>query len=78
MKTNYLALLILLSAACNSTTENTESNGDSIVFTTENIAAERRNVNPQPVKIYEETTKSFETTDEFKVGLYIVWNKTNL
>ena len=70
MKTIYRALLILLLAACNSTNENTKGNKDSIVFTTENIPAERRNVNPQPVKIYEETTKSFETTDEFKVGLY--------
>jgi len=70
MKTIYLALLILLSAACNSTSETIESNEDSIIFTTENIAAERRNVNPKPVKIYQETVKSFETTDEFKVGLY--------
>jgi len=70
MKTIYRALLILLLAACNSANENTKGNKDSIVFTTENIPAERRNVNPQPVKIYEEATKSFETTDEFKVGLY--------
>ncbi|HEX5154558.1 MAG TPA: hypothetical protein VFW07_24095 [Parafilimonas sp.] len=65
----YLALLILLSA-CNSTSENTESNEDSIVFTTKKIPAKRGNVNPQPVKIYEETVKSFETTDEFEVRLY--------
>jgi hypothetical protein len=70
MKTIYPPLLIFLLAACNSTSENTESSEDSIVFTTENIPAERKNVNPQPIKMYEETVKSFETTDEFKVALY--------
>lgn len=61
--------VIIFIAACNS--GNKASNGgDSIVYSYENIPAERKNINPNPVKTYTETVKSFATTDEFKVELF--------
>lgn len=69
MKIAYSTLLILLFAACAS--GHNENNGeDSVVLTSDNVPLERENINPNPVKYYHETVKSFETTDEFKVGLY--------
>ena len=59
--------MFLLSCGTNN---NSASNKDSIVLNYENIPAERSTINPNPVKIYSETVKSFETTDEFKVSLF--------
>ncbi len=53
--------------ACNSNTP-TNNRADSIIKI--NVAAERATINPKPIKTYHETKKSFETTDEFNVGLY--------
>ncbi|MFT4153354.1 hypothetical protein [Parafilimonas sp.] len=70
MKIFYPALLALLLAACNAGDNADNSGRDSVVLTSDNIPAERKNVSPRPIKSYAETVKSFETTDEFKVGLY--------
>ena len=72
MRTIYSTLLILLLIACNAGSDKTPGNngGDSVVLTSDKISADRKNINPQPVKTYSETIKSFETTDEFKVGVY--------
>jgi hypothetical protein len=64
---SILPLLILIS--CNAG-NNKNSGGDSVVHNYENIPPERKTVNPDPIKTYEEIINSFETTDEFKVGLY--------
>lgn len=78
MRVMFSTLLIslLLATACNTNTrpaatgpENANT-GDTVIFTTENIPFERKEVNPKPVKTYSETVKSFSTTDEFKVRLY--------
>ncbi|SFP56497.1 hypothetical protein [Parafilimonas terrae] len=69
MRTIYPFFLAFLLSACNSAGTNT-SREDSVAFTSDNIPLERNNINPQPVKMYAETIRSFETTDEFKVGLY--------
>jgi hypothetical protein len=69
MKIIYTVLVLLFIASCNSNGDNTSS-GDSVVRKYENIPAERKTVNSNPVKTYEETVKSFETTDEFKVAVY--------
>jgi hypothetical protein len=67
MKLFFSLLLLLIFASCN-TGSNGSSGGDSAVY--ENIPAERKEVNPNAVKTYAETVKSFETTDEFKVSLF--------
>ena len=69
MRTACSTLFILLLAACTSGSNEINSD-DSVAFTSENIPAERKNINPQPVKTYSEIVKSFETTDEFKIRLY--------
>lgn len=72
MRTIYSTLLILLLLACNAGIDETAENDgdDSVVLTFDKIPAERKDINPQPVKTYSETIKSFETTDEFKVRVY--------
>jgi len=66
--------LLLIGAcffACHTTTTLKEEAGpDSIVYSYDRIPAERSTVNPNPVKTYHETIKSFETTDQFVVSLY--------
>jgi hypothetical protein len=69
MKPFYLILFLLVLASCTNG-NNQASGGDSVVLNYENISPERKAVNPNPLKTYEETIKSFETTDEFKVGLF--------
>jgi hypothetical protein len=69
MKPFYSILFLLVFLSCNNGNNNA-SGGDSVVLNYENIPPERKTVNPNAVKTYEETIKSFETTDEFKVGLY--------
>ena len=69
MKIIFSTLLILLSIACKTASEETGSS-DSVVLASENIPATRAHVNDQAVKTYTETIKSFETTDEFKVSIY--------
>ena len=70
MKAIYVASLILLFLSCNTNTANNKSAEDSVVYTTDKIPETRSNINPNPVKTYNETVKSFETTDEFKVSLF--------
>ncbi|MGN6354544.1 MAG: hypothetical protein ACTHLB_14225, partial [Parafilimonas sp.] len=70
MRTIYPFFLVFVLGACNSAGTNPENQEDSVVLTSDNIPLERENINPQPMKTYTETIKSFETTDEFKVGLY--------
>jgi hypothetical protein len=57
MKTVFRVLMAVFIVSCN-----TNNNGD--------VPPERKTVNPDPVKTYDETVKSFETTDEFKVSVY--------
>ncbi|HYK45841.1 MAG TPA: hypothetical protein VEV83_11765 [Parafilimonas sp.] len=66
---------LLLIAACfischSSTSEKKEPGADSIAYGYDHIPAERSTINPNPVKTYRETIKSFETTDQFVVSLY--------
>lgn len=68
MKTLLIILVGCLVVSCN-TNNNKNSSGHSVALDYENIPQERSAVNPKPVKIYSETVKSFETTDEFKVSL---------
>lgn len=49
---------------------NKNNNNDSIISPTENISTVRSSVDPNAIKIYEETVKSFETTDHFKVSIF--------
>jgi hypothetical protein len=69
MKRFFSILCLLGMVSCNSR-DNKNAAGDSVVLNYENISPERKTVNPNPVKKYEETIKSFETTDQFKVSLY--------
>lgn len=69
MKIFYVAPAIFFILSCN-TNNNSSAVNDSVVYNYEKISAERSAVNPHPVKIYAETIKSFETTDEFKVSLF--------
>ncbi len=64
MKPLLLILISCLVVSCN-TNNNKSASGDY-----ENIPLERSDVNPNPVKTYSETVKSFETTDDFKVSLF--------
>ena len=70
MKKLYVVLLALLILSCNAKTGDNKSSKDSVVYTTDKISETRSKVNPKPVKIYAETVKSFETTDEFNVSLF--------
>ena len=56
-------MLPVLFLSCNT---NTGSNNNS----SGKISETRSAVNPNAVKVYTETVKSFETTDEFKVALF--------
>jgi hypothetical protein len=69
MKTILTSLIILFLASCSAKNDN-NSNKDSVVLNYENISEERSTANPNAVKTYTETVKSFETTDEFKVSLF--------
>lgn len=57
----------MLIFSCNSGTPSIKIK-DSIIR--KNITTERTTINSKPVRTYHETKKSFETTDEFNVGLY--------
>ncbi len=70
MKAIYVASLIVLFLSCNTNTANNKSAEDSVVYVTDKIPETRSNINPKPVKTYNETVKSFETTDQFKVSLF--------
>jgi hypothetical protein len=67
MKVICVASLVVLLFSCNTET-GSNNNRDSAV--SGEIAETRSVVNPNPVKVYTETVKSFETTDEFKVALF--------
>ena len=62
-----LLLIVLLS--CNTNNGSNDSR-DSVGYSSGEISETRSIVNSKPVKIYTETIKSFETTDEFKVQLF--------
>lgn len=66
---NYAFCIFFLSTiiACNSNSPAT--NGADSITKKINIE-ERKTIDPNPVKTYQETKKSFETTDDFVVGLY--------
>jgi hypothetical protein len=68
MKNFIIASISILTWSCNSGANKT--GGDSVIYSYEHIPAERKTIDPNPVKTYEETIKSFETTDEFKVSVY--------
>lgn len=65
MKTVCTILIAISILSCNSI-----SNKESGNSANRNIAAERTNVNPDPVKTYSETVKSFATIDEFKISVF--------
>jgi hypothetical protein len=62
-----LVLSVLISCGTNNS-GNPGDGSDSRSY--ENIPTERKDVNPNAVKTYSETVKSFETTDDFKVSLF--------
>jgi len=66
-----LLLITAFFISCHTSTSLQEDAGaDSIVYSYDQIPAARSTVNPNPVKTYRETIKSFETTDQFVVSLY--------
>jgi hypothetical protein len=69
MKTIFTSLIVLSFLSC-ATKNNNGSGKDSAILNYQNIPAERQSINPNPVKTYEETVKSFETTDDFRVSLF--------
>ena len=70
MKTVHVVFLVGLLFSCNTNTQHNNQNQDSIVYSSGKIPETRSVINPNPVKTYSETIKSFETTDEFKVALF--------
>ena len=69
MKKGFAILSMLFLLSCG-TNNDSSQNKDSVVVNYKNIPEERSTVNPNAVKTYAETVKSFETTDEFKVSLF--------
>jgi len=69
MKKGFAILSMLFLLSCG-TNNNASENKDSVVVNYKNIPEERSTINPNAVKTYAETVKSFETTDEFKVSLF--------
>ena len=69
MKKNLLFIIIIFCVSCNNSNTTTKAT-DSVVLKYQDIPAERSTINPQAIKTYAETVKSFETTDEFKVELF--------
>lgn len=63
-----MLLSVLLCSCTDSINKN--NNNDSIISPSENISTARSSVNPNAIKTYEETIKSFETTDHFKVSIF--------
>lgn len=71
MKLIYVVLCIVMISSCNTKPDhNNKNQGDSVVYSTDKIPETRDVVNSNPVKVYTEIVKSFETTDEFKVSLF--------
>lgn len=70
MKIFFLIITVILFLSCNNNTANNSQPEDSVVYTTSRIPETRKEVNSTAVKTYNETIKSFETTDEFKVLLF--------
>ena len=72
MKQVFIVVLILhlISCGTDNNNSNVKSDKDSVVLNYENIPEERTTVNPNAIKTYTETVKSFETTDEFRVLLF--------
>lgn len=64
-----MMLLSVLLCSCTDSI-NKNNNNDSIISPSENISIARSSVNPNAIKTYEETVKSFETTDHFKVSIF--------
>jgi hypothetical protein len=70
MKQFFSILTILTTIySCSNGTGNNGS-GDSITINTNDVPVNRATVNPDAIKTYQETVKSFETTDNFKVALF--------
>ena len=61
-------MLILSFISCNE--HNINTNKDSVALKYKNIPQQRTSINDNPVKMYTEIIKSFETTDTFKVALF--------
>ncbi len=56
---------------CSCTTNKNNNNvKDSVIYSTSKIPEKRSAINPNPVKTYSETVKSFATTDQFSVELF--------
>lgn len=67
----YFSMMLLSVLLCSCTDSiNKNNNNDSIISPSENISIARSSVNPNAIKTYEETVKSFETTDHFKVSIF--------
>lgn len=67
----YFSMMLLSVLLCSCTDSiNKNNNNDSIISPSENISTARSSVNPNAIKTYEETIKSFETTDHFKVSIF--------
>jgi len=70
MKVFWIIVVVVLLFSCNANTDNSTQSKDSVIYTTSRISEIRETVNPSAVKTYDETIKSFETTDYFKVSLF--------
>ncbi len=64
-----MILTAWLLCSCNTNTNNNNAN-DSVIYSTSKIPEKRSAINPNPVKTYSETVKSFATTDQFSVELF--------
>ena len=69
IKNLQLVLFSLILFSCN-TSSNNSAPKDSVAYASAKIPETRSTVIPDALKIYEETVKSFETTDDFKVSLF--------
>jgi len=70
MRIVFVIIAAMFFLSCNTNTANNLQPGDSVVYTTGRVSEIRKTINPNAVKTYSETIKSFETTDEFKVSLF--------
>ena len=68
MKRTYPLFVVLFFVCCNTSVHN--SPGNAAGSEAGEVPAQRTRVDPNPIKTYSETVKSFETTDEFKVSLF--------
>lgn len=70
MRFVHLIVFSIFFFSCNRSKNKEPAPEDSIIYSTDKIAANRSSVHAEPIKTYTETIKSFATTDEFTVSLF--------